>query len=308
MNKAVVIFRLSRPLNALIIVAALIITRWVTSDILEDAGIPLQIRFIDFLLACFIGTLILAAGNVINDIIDRDIDVINKPERALIPAHISIQHAWWVYIGLNVLAMVLSIYLAVHYQMTGYLIIPVLAILFLYIYSLYLKKSPIWGNVMIAILCAGMPLVAFLIEYNSIMKLQQVDPDLFYKLELKAWSMIVFCFLLVLMREIIKDCADIEGDKASQARTFPILVGPVWSNILVHTLMILYLMTFIWLGLWRYFTFRHSFLLWAIGIYCLVVLVSYLLLQSNENGREKFNRISTAIKIYLIFGLIFILF
>lgn len=308
MNKGEVVFRLSRPLNALIIVVALIITRWVTKDILDEAGIPLQIHFFDFLLVCFIGTLILAAGNVINDIIDRDIDVINKPEKALIPRFISVRDTWFVYFALNGLAMALSVFLAMSYQMMGYLMIPALAILFLYIYSLFLKKSPIWGNIMIAILCAAMPFVAFMIEFNAIVQLGKVAPELFFKLELKAWSMIIFCFLLVLMREIIKDCADVEGDKANQARTFPILFGVKWSNLLVHVLMVIYLVIFICMGLWRYFTFNHSYLLWAISVYCLLLVITYIQLQLHSDNRAKFNRISTAIKVYLIFGLIFILF
>ncbi|KXK16588.1 MAG: ubiquinone biosynthesis protein UbiA [Candidatus Parvibacillus calidus] len=95
----------------------------------------------DYFLMMVTGMLILGAGNVINDIIDVDIDRLNKPRKALIPRRVSIRLAWVVYFSLNILALLFSVYLILKYQVGWYIFMPFCAILMLYVYSRWLKKK-----------------------------------------------------------------------------------------------------------------------------------------------------------------------
>lgn len=308
MNKLVAIFKLSRPFNALLVVFALWITRIVIGSLITSAGLQLHIAVYDFWVVCLIGTFILAAGNVINDIVDKDIDVINKPHKALIPKVVSERFAWLVYWALNLFAFVLSLWLGWKYGLAGYLIVPILAIILLYIYSYYLKKTAFYGNMVIALLCAGMPFVYFVLEYDVIVQLKAQSPAIFQELELKGWSMIIFSFMLVLAREIIKDCEDVEGDEAAGARTLPLAMGTKNAFTLATVILLLYLCVFIFLGLWRYTLTHREVLLWAVGVYVVLVLGSFYFARRGREGQKLYKRLSSLIKLYLIFGLIFILY
>lgn len=308
MEKIIAIFRLSRPLNALLVLLALWITRIVMAPFLKSVGLNFTIDIFDYWIVCFIGTLILAAGNVINDIIDREIDVINKPQRALIPKVVSVRFAYSLYFSLNFLAIILSIFLAWKYGLVGYLIVPIIAILVLYIYSKYLKKTTLIGNLIIAILCAAMPFVAWLLESQVLHQLMNQDRFAYQLLNLKVWSMVVFCFLLVLCREIIKDCEDEKGDLSHGAKTLPVVIG-TWNAFRVAIfILFIYLLVFIIFGLFRYYYSPRLPLLILITTYVFFVLFSFLIIFYRFRTEKLFSYLSALIKSYLIFGLIFILF
>lgn len=308
MEKIIAIFRLSRPLNALLVLLALWITRIVMTPFLKSGGLNFTIDIFDYWIVCFIGTLILAAGNVINDIIDREIDVINKPQRALIPKVVSVRFAYSLYFSLNFLAIILSIFLARKYGLVGYLIVPLIAILVLYIYSKYLKKTTLIGNLTIAILCAAMPFVAWLLESQVLHKLMNQNRFAYQLLNLKVWSMVVFCFLLVLCREIIKDCEDEKGDLSHGAKTLPVVIG-TWNAFRVAIfILFIYLLVFIIFGLFRYYYLPRLPLLILITTYVFFVLFSFLIIFYRFRTEKLFSYLSALIKSYLIFGLIFILF
>lgn len=74
--------KLIRPLNAIIVFATLMVVRYILTASFDMFGLEPTIFIWDYLLMIIIGMWILGSGNVINDIIDQEIDMINKPKKS----------------------------------------------------------------------------------------------------------------------------------------------------------------------------------------------------------------------------------
>jgi geranylgeranylglycerol-phosphate geranylgeranyltransferase len=141
-------------------------------------------------------------GNTINDIFDIDSDRINHPDRPLPQGNISVRSAWIFSMLLLISALVSSFIVS---SLHGWA--TVLPLLLLTIYALFLKATPIAGNLLVA------ALVAYTILYGALGAVG------FPRLILPA-SM---AFLLNFSREIIKDLQDSKGDLASGVITSAVL-------------------------------------------------------------------------------------
>lgn len=147
-----------------------------------------------------------AAGYIINDYLDVNIDEINKPDKVIIGTSIKRKHAILIHIALSVIA-VLSM-AVVSYKLA----ILVLAIgLLLIKYSSTFKKQVLIGNIFVSLFCSMTIFILYI--WNSNIHFNHVI----------AYS--VFAFITTLNREIIKDTEDIKGDRMQQCKTFPVVYG-----------------------------------------------------------------------------------
>lgn len=261
----------------------------------------------DYFLMMVTGMLILGAGNVINDIIDVDIDRLNKPRKALIPRRVSIRLAWVVYFSLNILALIFSVYLILKYQVGWYIFMPFCAILMLYVYSRWLKKKFFIGNLVIALLCGVLGLVGFWVEMDNIHTIKELSDKDYTMILYSAGSIFIFSFLLVLARELIKDCEDMVGDRSAGATTIPIKLGLVRSDRLIMFLWVLYGVVFLALSIARYKLYESTPMMIAIIIYLIIYVLSIRWIMVRFADKNLYSRLSTLVKIFLILGLIFIL-
>ncbi|NDK56842.1 geranylgeranylglycerol-phosphate geranylgeranyltransferase [Pontibacter fetidus] len=149
--------------------------------------------------------LIAAAGYIINDYYDVKIDAINKPGRLVVGTVIRRRPAMFAHLVLSLLGIAIGfwLYLPIGLINTG-------AVLLLWGYSARLKKLPLVGNVVIALLSASMLLVV------------AVHDDRLNRITL---GYAFFAFLISLIREIIKDMEDMKGDASFDCHTLPIVLG-----------------------------------------------------------------------------------
>lgn len=150
--------------------------------------------------------LITAAGNVINDVYDIDIDRINRPERPIPSGAISPGGAKAYAIALFAGGIALATLTT-----ALCLLIALANTLILILYAAWLKRTPGIGNVAVAYLTASIFLFggAFAGVGGLIQNL----------------SLAAIAFLATLAREILKDAEDVDGDAAGGARTLPMIVG-----------------------------------------------------------------------------------
>ena len=150
-----------------------------------------------------------AGGNALNDILDLEIDRINRPRRVLVRGALSRRYALWV----ATTAMAASILIAAFSDLEV-LIVVLSASALLALYNLKLKRWPLIGNAAIGIL-AGMTFIAGGLA---------VAPERTFDLP-GPLIPAVFAFLMHLVREIVKDIEDIGGDRAVGIVTLPQIVG-----------------------------------------------------------------------------------
>ena len=166
-----------------------------------------------------------AAGNVINDYFDYNIDLVNKPERPIPSGRISLEngkrYAYLLFLAGTICGFLISF-------LTGNwipFIIVLIADVILYLYAYKLKTTPLIGNLAVGFMTGfGFVFGGFTINNPDI-----VTTSIFLGF---------FAFVMTTAREIIKDIEDVEGDKKDGARTLPILIGKKTPAILATILII----------------------------------------------------------------------
>ncbi len=200
----------------------------------------------------FIGLLIstlfiAAAGYIINDYFDTKADRVNKPEKVFVGRSISRRWALMLHIALSAVGLLLAIYIAWHCGNLKLSIIPLFSVMALWIYSAKLKKQLLAGNLVIAFLAALVPILTGLYEFNSgallsleIMNLNAPDTGstLLKEATVVVMAYALFAFLTNLVREIVKDIEDMDGDEQLGARTLPIVLGETQARFIAMSLVL----------------------------------------------------------------------
>ena len=214
---------------------------------------------------------IAAAGYIINDYFDLNIDQVNKPEKNVVDRVI---HRRWAIIWHMMLSLagVLLTAIAVRLSFWYLILANVGCVAMLWFYSTSFKRQLLIGNVVISLLTAWTILVFFFAFSHPDNAFNTVDERSvkFFRLAILYAG---FAFVISLVREAVKDMEDMEGDTRYGCRTLPIVAGiratklytAIWLIVLIATLAILqiYVLQFGW---------------WPSVIYSLLLVIAPLVL------------------------------
>jgi 4-hydroxybenzoate polyprenyltransferase len=263
-----------------------------------------------FLLLMASSLLIAAAGNIINDYFDRNIDEINKPDKKIIDKLIKRRWAIVMHIAFSLLAILTGFYIDAQTPVFWLGFSNAICVMLLFAYSISLKKKLLAGNVLISLLTAWVILVCFLCYYRS---LNCPTCDTFeWQAQLRRLIRISFlyagfAFVISLVREVVKDMEDREGDKKYGCYTIPIAWGipaakvfvAVWLVVLIGMISILQI--YVWHLGW-YWSVAYSFLL------LIVPLIWILQKLRQANVPKDYHQLSTAVKLVMLAGLFSMIF
>lgn len=218
-------FTITRPANAVISGLTAIIAYFIATGTVIPSVILLLV----------IVTLITAAGNVINDYFDADIDRINRPERPIPSGKITLIAA-----RCFAVTLFLAGILAALFTPPLCLFIVVINSLVLVVYAAKLKSMPVVGNAAVAYLAASIFLFGGAFAGAGALILM---------IPLAAIT-----FFATMVREILKDAEDVEGDSAGGADTLPIRIGiPSTTRIALGFALVAAaasLVPYLWWGIW----------------------------------------------------------
>lgn len=209
-------------------------TQWLVrycmfKPLLSINNMELQMNVFDFTLIMLSTVLIAAGGYIINDYFDVRIDSINNTHENVIDKKGGIKRRWAIILHwlLSINGVLIGIALGIKYGMWKLGLINFLIAAGLWFYSTTLKRKLIFGNVLIACFTALVPLIPAIYELrlDYLAYETPISEDLFIPLWKWTIGLCTFAFLANLMREIIKDIEDIEGDKAFGCSTLPIAWG-----------------------------------------------------------------------------------
>ena len=232
------------------------------------------------LLAALSAALTAGAGNIINDIFDKEADKINHPERPMAKGIISTGNAWIEYFILTLLAVVASYLIS-----QTALVVVFLTSVLLYLYSVRLKKIPLLGNITVAYL-TGLAFIFGGISVNNIRG---------------AFIPAVFAFLINFIRELIKDMDDIDGDTKVGLQSFPKRFG------MKATILFITFLTFTLIAFTFYPFVKNIYNIEYFVLAMLVVnpiLVYFLKLLYEKDAGKNLNKLSNMLKLNMLFGLL----
>ena len=188
--------KLLRPLNIAVAAFAVLVSAYIL-------GVYEQY----YILTCVVIVVIAynGAANAFNDYCDYEIDLINRPNRPLSRGMITNFQALSFSIILFAIGSVTAFQLPFYARLTA----VVIAMPLIIIYSMRLKGTPLLGNIAVAMIL-GLTFVFCGLAFN------------------KPGPMImpaILAFGLTLVRELIKDIADVEGDNSVGLKTLPLVIG-----------------------------------------------------------------------------------
>lgn len=218
--------KLIRFKNLLIIAFTQYMVRWfLLFPILKASGLTLQMGEIDFFLLCLSTVMVAAAGYAINDYFDVNIDKVNKPERLVIDHGVKRRVAIGAHTVINFLAVCIGFAVSwrIGFWKLGF--IHLLCASGLWMYSTNFKRMFFIGNFVIASFTALVPLIVGI--YELLLCQHNIESSVNYQHAAWTWilALTFFAFITTLLREIIKDIEDLEGDREYGCRTMPVIIG-----------------------------------------------------------------------------------
>jgi 4-hydroxybenzoate polyprenyltransferase len=249
---------------------------------------------------------IAAAGYIINDYFDINIDLVNKPSKLIIEKYIKRRWAIVLHLCLSFIGFLISCYVGYKLRNIYIPFFNLLSIAALWFYSTTFKKKLLIGNVVISLLTAWVILVITVAEY----KLNRtVDVNTFVLPRLLKVSFLYagFAFIISLIREVIKDMEDIQGDVKYGCETMPIVWGipvskvfaAVWLVVLAGGVAIL-----------QFYVLQLGW--WLSAVYCILLIIIPLVWILQQLYRAQvasdFRKLSKAIKIVMLTGIISMIF
>ena len=258
-----------------------------------------------FFLLVFSTILIAAGGYIINDIEDVDIDKLNKPEKKQIVGRIyPLSISWKMYLFSIILGFIISVYLAFFIHNLAQLLIYPAAVGMLYAYSKWWKRQPLIGNLVVSFFCAFVAWIIFYAEKINFISEKLKNTEGYDLLKITFIGYAIFAFISTLFREIIKDIEDMQGDKASNCRTLPVVIGVGSSKKCAFLVGLIFLIlviifSFILRGEWV------KIVILNLTISLPIIYALFLLIKSQK--KEDFSFLSKLAKFIMLSGLVFIL-
>ena len=227
----------------------------------------------------------MAGGNVLNDLVDIKIDKINKPHRFLI------RHP--IHKGYIIILIIILFFLGSWHALQIYPLAKNIALLFvlpaLILYEILFKRIPLIGNIVVSLLVGSVFLYTEAGLTGSIVI---------------TWKIFILAFMLNLIREIIKDMQDMDGDNFNNIKTLPIIIGISPTIILLRVLSIL----FILISMHPLYTSKYSTYYIPLILFSIHLPLLYIMWGLRVNiATKKLNHFSNVLKIMIINGIIIIM-
>lgn len=270
--------------------------------LLKMQNIPLALADWQYGLLILSTLLIAAAGYVINDIFDQQTDSENKPDKAIVGTRISEESAYYIYAGLNVTGVAIGFYLSNVIERPGFAAIFILIAATLYFYATSLKQMMILGNIVVALVLAASVLIV--IVFDIFPATYDGNQRLMANISSVLFDYAVFAFIINLLREMVKDLEDVNGDYNQGMNTLPIALG------VSRTVKIVFGLSFIPIVVLFDYINRYYFAnnLYLSVIYALVFVLAPMIyftakMWSAKNTND-FSHLSLVLKLVILFGVI----
>lgn len=287
--------KIIRPLNLLIIFVTqtIIYKIFIIDKLAQDAVLNLPLALLLSLVTCIIA----AGGYIINDYFDFEIDLINKPEQTYVGVCMSRRQALNYYILLLLFGLFISFFIAWETQNMHLMPLYPVACIILFLYAWKLKLYGYVGNNIVAMMTAFVGLIIVVAERTNL--LLPNNQNLLFLII--AFS--IFAYFINLIREIVKDMEDLEGDALKKSRSLPGKIGVERSKMIIY----FNLVVFVCLLLIFCLVFVKSLIFKVLGLAILLPLILYFAISMKAAKlKSDFTRLSFFLKVVMFIGIIYL--
>lgn len=274
------LFSVVRGYNILVV----IIAQYLTSAFILAHDKPLREILFDANLFFLVlaSSSVIASGYIINNFYDSEKDLINRPKKTMLDRFISQRTKLSVYFILNFASIFFASYVSFRAVVffSAYIFI-------IWLYSYRLKRILFLGNLIASIL-AITPFFVIFIYYKNF--------------ETVIFIHATFLYLMIVMRELVKDLENMQGDLAQNYQTIPLVYGEKWSKfflIICAVLAIVPLMLLVTrfeIGHMNYYFYGS-----------LVLLIIFLLLLFFSRAKWQYLLLHNILKLIIVAGVFSIL-
>ena len=266
-------------------------------------GADLTLNNFLFILLMTATVCIAAAGNIINNIYNFEIDSINVPKKVIIGNKVTKKNANHLFIIFNSIGVGLGFYISNQIGKPEFSAFFIIASAILYLYPTFIKSILIIGNVTISALIAFSIIIVGLFDLvPAITFLNQKHQSFLFSILL---NYAFFIFYMNLIREIIKDIKDIDGDKNGNLSTLPIVLGRKRASFIAFLMSVLAMFGSV------YYIYIHLYNYTIAIIFSLAFLVAPLLFFSikiwDASNKNDYVFLSKLLKIMMLLDICSIL-
>ncbi len=281
---------------------------YIVIPMFEEHAVSPTLSPLYFSLLCLSSVVIAAAGYIINDYFDLNIDRINRPGKIVVERLIKRRWAILWHWLLSFCGILLGFYVG---WKTG---IPwlgpanIACVAALWFYSTTFKKRLLSGNVLISLLTGWVVMViGFATHYRIVTDIPLYGQSQASRLLRFTFLYAGFAFIICLVREVLKDMEDMRGDARHGCKTMPIVWGVHASKVFAGT----------WLAvltaaLLIVFAYILQFQWWAAAAYCFVLIILPLLYTLNQLRKAHtiadYRRLSKLVKFVMFTGILSMIF
>ncbi len=248
--------------------------------------------------------LIAAAGYIINDYFDLNIDLINKPGKVVVGKVISRRWAIILHLVLSAAGIGIGIYLDITTRILLLSVTNFASVLLLFAYSIALKKKLLIGNILISLLTAWTVLVITWCETRNLL-----SPLGISRVKITRYTLLYagFAFIISLIREVIKDIEDMEGDRRYGCTTMPIVWGVNASKIFIAVWLVVLLALLVSL---QFYVLQFRW--WLSALYSIVFIIAPLINIFRKlftaASPEDYHQLSSRVKLVMLTGILSMVF
>ncbi|WP_456312814.1 geranylgeranylglycerol-phosphate geranylgeranyltransferase [Pseudomonas shirazensis] len=254
----------------------------------EKRALDILLDFKLFLIV-FASAITIASGYIINNFYDSQKDLINRPNKSMLDRLVSQRTKLSVYFSLNFLAVLMALIVS----WRAFLFFSAYIFL-IWFYSHKIKKYAIIGNLTSALL-AVVPFFAILLYFYNKILFEEIENHMSHFAVISAHA--IFLFLLLLIREMIKDLENLKGDLANDYQTIPILYTESVSKKIITVL--------IFMTVIPVYVLIYIYDVGYMDIYfyiCFITLLFFMLYLWKSNAKEQYLLLHNVLKFLIVSG------
>jgi 4-hydroxybenzoate polyprenyltransferase len=212
---------------------------------------------------------------------------------------------------LNVLAVIIGGYVSYRVGSIKLVAVNIIMATLLWLYSVKYKAYFLVGNLLVSFATAMTITLVWLFDTTALISSINITPTYLSLASKFMWLYAGFAFVISLIRELIKDIEDIEGDRKVGCTTIPVVLGIKKTKYVLIGLLVASILAIAYISYIAYISFHLKLIFWYLIITValpFLYLVYFTVIAKKKNDFSHMSKITKFIMVAGVFSMILIFF